>query len=347
MRSSRDYQQRGVIHGRAPPPLLDAVGFSGKPRLAQIQITGPEQKRDCTHPYKSKTWDERAEVTLNKIKFHVRMTTLGFNPSTKGDVREFPRGSKGAHTRALEFYCGRFLPDDKCKPYPMVHHAWSYNASLEAELPPGEPWGDWKYGFIQNVKEATVRHVYDGNVGRESRISKPTLDALDETPSPLPWYSQIAVVPLDSPPLPPVIQDTPNTRASIVHPTNPKLELWQVCYEGTFLFCLAARKKTSAPLVLMFKEIRLARTWHWDGKNDRRDPESWVHRGGQFVLSEGDGNDKNVPHLQLLGVTAKHAWSSGSVTVEPCEIEELSEFNNHCLFGVCSGGKYEGGFKTT
>jgi hypothetical protein len=310
--------------------LLEAVPVVGEPRSGLM--IGALSEGACTVPSLSQS----AIVKSGGIVFTASMAATAFNPMPKGFVQQF-RFAKEPSTRALRFSCHRVEARKDCPVF--VIPAWAYDGAVRATLQASEDPNDWEYGFIQTVQSSRLLHVYDGSVGRECVIAAPTRDAL--AGSPPPWMQPAAVTTLGSS-TPASLEDSPFTVARIDHPTQPQLKLRQVCIEGTFLIWLVARKKTSSaqPVLLLFKEITVGRTWEFDPKKDPMDPDAWIAFGGQFESRSGDGNTKNAPRPKLDGPTANSGVATCfvSVTGKRCKTEEQRQFLTHCIVGGSCGG---------
>ena len=309
--------------------LLEAVPIVGEPRSGVM--LGALSEGTCTVPSLS----QKATVKSGSIVFTASMAATAFNPMPKGVVQQF-RFANQPSTSALRFSCHRVEARVDCPAF--IIPAWAYDGAVGATLPPGQNPDDWESGFIQTVQRSRFLHVYDGNVGRQCVIAAPTRDALAESPPP--WMQPAAVTTLASS-TPASLEDSPFTVARIDHPTQPQLKLRQVCIEGTYLIWLAARKKTSSasPVLLLFKEITVGRTWEFDPKKNPMDPDAWIAFGGQFESRSGDGNTKNAPRPKLDGPTANSGVATcfQPVTGRACKTEEQRQFLTHCIVGGSCG----------
>jgi hypothetical protein len=312
--------------------LLEAVPSSGDSRNASLSGALSEPATACTNP----SPPQKATVRSGRLVFDAEIKTTAFNPMPQGVVQQFVFANQPG-TKALRFSCHRVEARKECLAF--IIPAWAYDAGVAATLPVGEVESDWEYGFIQTVQSSRMLHVYDGGVGRECVISTPTRDALSSAPTP--WMQAAAVTSLGSP-TPASLEDSPRTVVTIVHPTQPNLKLQQVCIEGIFLVWLAARKKTAstAPILLLFREITVGRTWQFISGRDPMDPQSWVAFGGQFESRRGDANTPNPPRPKLDGATANSqvATCFQPVTAKSCKTEQQRQFLSHCIVGGICGG---------
>ncbi|MFO1428598.1 MAG: hypothetical protein U1F76_00425 [Candidatus Competibacteraceae bacterium] len=311
--------------------LLVAAPFHGRPRTfyekpRAFRLTGAPSQPTCTHPAPP----QKAIVRSGGIVFEAEVTTRAFNPLPRGCIQQFVFAND-PNAKALRFSCHRVEARSDCRAF--VIPAWAYEGAVGATLPAGQKDDDWEYGFIQTVQSSRVLHVY-GTVGRECVIASPTRDALSGTPSPWMWSATVKTL---GSPVPTYTEDSPHTIARIDHPTIPNQKLRQVCFEGTFLIWLAARNKISsaAPVLLVFKQIVVGRTWELIPERDPLDPQAWVAYGGQRESSRGDGNTANRPLPKLDGPTAGSlvATCFKPVTDKSCRTKEQPEFMNNCLVG--------------
>jgi hypothetical protein len=310
--------------------LLEAVPVRTQRPLFRT-AAAPAAQSACTPPSPAQS----TTVTSGGATFDAKMTTTAFNPLPKGVIQQFVF-AKRPTVPALRFSCHRVEAQKDCLAF--VSPAWGYEGAVAATLPPGQAASDWEYGFIQTVQRSRLLHVYSGGAGRECVISAPTRDALAGS-SP-PWMQTASVTTLGSS-TPASIEDSPNTVATIAHPTDPSLKLQQVCIDGVYLIWLAARNKKSAapPVLLLFKEITVGRTWEFiQGRGfDPMDPAAWVPYGGQFESRSGDGNTNNRPPPKLDGRTANSlvATCFAPVMAKPCETEQRRQFLTSCIVGQC------------
>jgi outer membrane protein OmpA-like peptidoglycan-associated protein len=306
--------------------LLEAVPIRGQRQVFRT-IAAPAPQPACNQPSPAQS----ATVTSGGIAFDAQMVTTAFNPMPKGFIQRFVFAAKPS-LQGLRFSCHRVEGRNDCLAF--VIPAWAYDGAVSATLSATQAAGDFEFGFIQTVQRSRILHVYDGGAGRECVISASTRDAL--AGSPPPWMQSAAVSTLGSA-TPASIEDSPNTVATITHPTTPNLKLRQVCLEGSYLIWLAVRKKTAsaAPVPLLFKEITVGRTWEFIQGRDPMDPDAWVAFGGQFESRSGDGNTKNRPSPKLNGPTANSqvATCFVPVTAKACQTEQQRQFLTNCIVG--------------
>ena len=309
--------------------LLDAVPLSQKPRIyGMMEFEVPQT--GCTIPSPPQT----TKVRFGSIVFDAEVVTTGFNPMPRDFIQQV--ATEGISSpQKLKFSCHRVEASSDCRAF--IIPAWAFEGAVGATLPANELPSDWEYGFIQTVQRSRYLHLYDGGAGRECVISAPARDALSGSPPP--WVEPAAVTTLDSS-TPARMEDSPFTIATISNPATPDRKLRQVCIEGTFLIWLITRKKTaSAPVLLLFKDITVGRTWELKQGRDPGDPQAWVEYGGQFESRTGDGNIANPPRPKLNGPTA---GSQGvqcfvPVTAKICQTEQQRQFLTHCkVGGVCA-----------
>jgi outer membrane protein OmpA-like peptidoglycan-associated protein len=312
--------------------LLDAVADSATSSGVSTLGAFYEPPPACTDP----SPPQKTSVKAGGIKFDAEVKTTAFNPMPLGFIQQFVFAKQQA-TKALRFSCHRVEARQGCPAF--VIPAWGFDGAVSALLPAGEVESDWEYGFIQTVQSSRILHVYDGNVGRQCVIATPTRDALRGAAPP--WMQAAAVTTLGSA-TPASLEDSPNTIATIDHPTQPNLKLKQVCIDGVYLIWLAARKKTAStpPVLLLFKQITVGRTWQFIAGRDPLNPQSWVPFGGQFESLRGDVTTPNAPRPKLDGPTANSQVDTcfQPVTAKSCKTEEQRQFLKNCIVGGSCGG---------
>lgn len=261
--------------------------------------------------------------------FDVSVLALAFNPSTVGTIQQVMVAGSNTIT-AMRFSCHRVIASNGCLD---VIPAWRFGANFNATLPASESAGDWEIGFMQTVVSSNIRHVYTGGT-HQCIISTPTRDAV--AGSQLPWFEGRFTHPLDGGQNP-VLEDSPRTEAQLRRPALG--ELRKVCLEGVYQIWLAVRKARPAPappILLIFKEIQVGRSWTLISGRSPNDAMSWVHRGGQREIRVGNGNNKTLPGPVLANPTANDSVVKcfrdvpGVVSLCP----DPAEFPNLCIKGV-------------
>jgi hypothetical protein len=229
-----------------------------------------------------------------KVEFEFCWSTLGFNPTFRGEV-------DAVSNNRLRFSCRR----DKvvrCSSgaVPGRHPAWKYQGAVVASGPGlGSP-SDWEFSFLQTVRSSRWLAIYGGGSALECVIND-ARDALvgPGQPDRPPWLCAGAVQELCSGKTA-VIEDSPAINFPIKHPQDASQEIARVCFKGKFEIWLAVKKKAVPPvgvILLAHKHIEVDRMWRVRPGASASSPSSWLFFGGQKEALSGLGPGPSAPIL--------------------------------------------------